>query len=254
MRRKIKEGDLVLLFALEGNRNFLVRAEERNFSTDLGIVNLGELVGKKFGCTISSHIGKKFVALRPTVADFLGKKARMRPQAVRPKDTALILALTGVGPNAKVVEAGTGSAWLTIFLAYYLPKGKIYSYELREDFYENAKANVEASGLKNIVLKNKDVLEGIEEKDVDLVVLDMKRAEEAVGNAYSALKAGGWLVVYSPYIEQVKAVVSEINKYNFVQVATVENILRFWDVREHTLPKRHGLMHTGWLTFARKLC
>jgi len=249
---KIKKNDLVLLLSKE--RSYLIKVEkEKKFQFDIGIVNCADIIGKDYGTIIRTHLNKEIALIKPNIVDFLNKKARMLPQAIRPKDSALILAFTGLANNAKVVEAGTGSAWLTLFLASYCNKGKIYSYELRKDFFENARKNIKTSGLKNIELKNKDIRKGIAEKDVDAVVLDMEDAEAVVKHAFKALKPGSWLVIYSPYVEQVKAIAKEINNYNFTQISTVENILRYWDVREHTLPKRQGLMHTGFLTFARKI-
>lgn len=249
---KVKEGSYVLLLGKE--RNFLLKVEKnKKFHCDEGIIDMENIIGKSYGSIIKTHINKEFVLIKPTIIDFLNKKARMMPQAIRPKDAALIIAFTGINEKAKIVEAGTGSAWLTLFLASYCKKGKIYSYEIRKDFFENAKKNVKESGLKNIILKNKDITKGIEEKNVDMVVLDMINAENVVKEAFRVLKPGCWLVVYSPYIEQVKKVIEEIKKYNFTQISTVENILRYWDVRQHTLPQRRGLMHTGFLTFARKI-
>ncbi|HKZ41519.1 MAG TPA: tRNA methyltransferase, partial [Candidatus Hodarchaeales archaeon] len=94
---------------------------------------------------------------------------------------------------------------------------------------------------------------GISERNVDAVFLDMKYAEMVVKSAYGALRPGGWLVVYSPYIEQVKAVRAAMERKDFSKPKTVENIVREWDVRSHTLPARSGIMHTGFLTFARKI-
>ena len=45
----------------------------------------------------------------------------------------------------------------------------------------------------------------------------------------------------------------KIEKLNFAQVKTIENIYREWRVGKHTLPEVSGVMHTGWLTFARKI-
>jgi tRNA (adenine57-N1/adenine58-N1)-methyltransferase len=80
----------------------------------------------------------------------------------------------------------------------------------------------------------------------------MKDAEKIVEDAYNALKPGGWLVVYSPYIEQVKLVNEKIEKMPFVELKTIECIKREWQIGSFTRPKTLGLMHTGWLTFARK--
>jgi len=181
------------------------------------------------------------------------KKLKRVPQIIMPKDASLILGYTGISPNSLIVDAGTGSGFLAIFLAYYCRGGKVVTYEKRPDFAKVAKNNVKLSGLKNIVLKEKDILEGIDEKEVNLISLDMKDVEKVVKLSFNALKSGGWLVVYSPYIEQVISVREEIKKLNFKEIKTVENIVREWRVGRHTLPEVSGVMHTGWLTFARKI-
>jgi len=181
------------------------------------------------------------------------KKLKRVPQIIMPKDASLIFGYTGVSPNSLIVDAGTGSGFLAIFLAYYCKKGKVVTYEKRCDFAKVAKMNIKLTGLKNIVLKEKNVLGGIDEKNVDLITLDMKDAEKIVKMSFDALKTGGWLVIYSPYIEQVISVREEIEKLNFKEIKTVENIVREWRVGRHTLPEVSGIMHTGWLTFARKI-
>ncbi len=181
------------------------------------------------------------------------KKLKRLPQIVTPKDASLILGYTGISPNSLVIDAGAGSGFLSIFLAYYCREGKVITYEKRSDFARVVRENVKLSGLKNIVVKEKDILEGIEEKNVDLITLDMKGAEKVVKNAFQVLKPGGWLVVYSPYIEQVILVRNEMERLDFNKIKTVENIVREWRVGRHTLPEVSGVMHTGWLTFARKI-
>jgi len=181
------------------------------------------------------------------------KKLRRVPQIIMPRDASLILAYTGISPNSLIVDAGAGSGFLAIFLAYYCDKGKVVTYEKRSDFAKVAKKNIKLSGLKNITLKEKDIQEGIDEKNVDLITLDMKGVEKLVKPSFDALKSGSWLAIYSPYIEQVILVREEIEKLNFEEIRTVENILREWRVGRHTLPEVSGVMHTGWLTFARKV-
>lgn len=181
------------------------------------------------------------------------KKLKRVPQIVTPKDASLILGYTGISPDSLIVDAGAGSGFLCIFLAYYCRKGKVVTYEKRSDFAKVVRKNVKSSGLKNIVVKEKDILEGIEEKKVDLITLDMKGVEGVVENAFRVLKPGGWLVVYSPYIEQVIFVREKMEKLDFTQIKTIENIVREWRVGRHTLPEVSGVIHTGWLTFARKI-
>jgi len=181
------------------------------------------------------------------------KGLKRLPQVVTIKDASLILGYTGISPDAKIVDAGSGSGFLSIFLAWYCPKGKIVTYEKRKEFADVVEKNIKKSELKNIKVKNKDILDGIDEDDLDLVTLDMKDCEKVVPEAYKKLNDSGWVVVYSPHIEQVAKVLEEMEKSGFKNINCVENIVREWQSNYgFTRPKSQGLMHTGWLSFGRK--
>lgn len=186
------------------------------------------------------------------IKNFLDK-AKRGPQIIMPKDAALILAYTGIGPGSKVVDAGAGSGFLAIFLANYVRPGKVVTYENKKRFVKIVKKNIKSSGLSKFIrLREEDVTKGIKEKNVDLVTLDLKDVKKVIGHSYRALKVGGWLVVYSPHIEQVVTVMKEIKKKNFCETKVVENVVREWKVEKTTRPKTMGIMHTGFLTFAKK--
>jgi tRNA (adenine57-N1/adenine58-N1)-methyltransferase len=247
----LKEGELVLLVSEDDS--YLTEVSNRILNIQSGEIDLKKLEKKKFGDKIKTHKGKEFFVVKPNIKDILDRKVSRLPQIIMPKDVALILAYTGIDPGSLVVDAGCGSGFLAIFLANYI-RGKVVTYEIEKRFAKVAKKNIKISGLEKFIhFKQKDIRKGIDEKNVDLVTLDMKNSERVVGNAYKVLKPGGWLVVYSPYIEQVKAVVEEIKKKGFSEVKTVENIVRGWQVREHTLPERSGILHTGFISFARKV-
>jgi len=246
----MKKGELILL--INEKNSYLVEKSDKKIQTSEGLVDLGKI--KKINSFVKSNIGKKFFAVKPNLNDILQKRVKRMPQIVMTKDAALILAYTGAMPGSLVVDAGSGSGYLSIFLANYLQPGRIVTYEKDKGFAKIAKQNFKSSRMEKFIrLKQKNILKGIDEKNVDLVTLDMQYAEKVVGHSYSALKFGGWLVVYSPYIEQVKKVVREMERKGFSEAKTVENIVRFWDVRRHTLPQRSGIMHTGFITFARKV-
>ncbi len=248
----MKKGELVLL--LSKDESYVVEVSTKKMSVKSGVIDLSQLLNKKFGAKIKTHIGKEFSVVKPTINDILNKKTKRLPQVIMPKDLALILAYTGVNQGSLVVDAGTGSGFLSIFLANYLKPCKIVTYEKDKRFIKPATKNIEISGLsKFIKLKAKDVMKGFDEKNVDLITLDLMGAEKMVKHAYDSLKVGGWLVVYSPYTEQVTNVVREIQKRKFCDVKTVENIVRNWQVELYTRPKTFGMTHTGFLTFARKL-
>ncbi|HUB92383.1 MAG TPA: methyltransferase domain-containing protein [Candidatus Saccharimonadales bacterium] len=179
------------------------------------------------------------------------RKLKRGPQVILPKDIGIIMAYSGVNKNSVCVDAGTGSGWLAVGLAMVCKQ--VYSYELREDFIAIAEKNKQMLGLDNITFKNKDVLKKIDEKDVDLVTLDLPGSEKALKNAYKALKPGGMVVGYLPHTEQVKAFVEKLNKTGFSDAHTVEVIVRDLLVRkEGVRPTNTGLWHTAYLTFARK--
>lgn len=248
----LKDGELVLL--LSEDESYLVEVFPRTIHTQNGMIEYKKLKNNKIGGKIKTHLGKEFTLVKPDINDILDKKVKRMPQIITPKDIGQILAHTGVGPGNLVVDAGTGSGFLSIFLAHYIQPGRVVTYEINERFVKVAEKNIEVSGLsKFIKLKQKNVLKGIAERNADLISLDMKNAEKAVKHAYKALKPGGWLVVYSPYIEQVYAVHAEIKKKGFCRIKTVENVVREWQVEKFTRPKTTGLMHTGFLTFARKV-
>jgi tRNA (adenine57-N1/adenine58-N1)-methyltransferase len=88
----------------------------------------------------------------------INRKLKRGPQIVTPKDASLILAYTGILPGSKVVDAGTGSGHLAIFLATYIKPGKVYTYEKDERFIKVAKDNIKISKLgKFVKLKKADV-------------------------------------------------------------------------------------------------
>jgi tRNA (adenine57-N1/adenine58-N1)-methyltransferase len=233
------------------SKDFKILVEEgkKRISTHLGII---DLKGLKEGKKIKSHLGKEFFVVKPNIIDLIEKMKR-GAQVILPKDVALIIAYTGLMPDWKVLDVGTGSAFSSIFLANYLTKGKVVTYEKDERFYKIAKENIEFSGLKNIELLKKDFLKGIKEKNFDLILLDFEEANKAIRVIYDALKIGGYLVVYSPTVDHLLKVCKEMKKFSFAEIKIVENIVREWQFEKTLRPKTKGIMHTGFITIARKI-
>jgi len=245
MLEKIKKDSLILL--LGRGKSYLITPIK--FSCEFGFADLRKLIGKKYGTKIK--VGKEeFTVVKPNIIDFL-RKAKRGPQIIMPRDASIILSVTGCSPGWRVVDAGAGSGFLSMFLANI--GCKVFSYEKKKEFFEIAKRNAKNFGF-DISLKNSDITKGIKEKDVDLVTLDMQNPEKVVKHAFKALKSGGWLAVYSMHIEEVKKVYEELKKYDFTNVKILENIQREWQsLGKLTRPKNYMLAHTGFLTFARKL-
>lgn len=252
--QKIREGDYVLLY-LSQRKTYLVKVEKgKTFHTHKGFIEFDDLIGKEYGSRILSSLGVEFIALKPLLRDYIIKSVR-KTQITYPKDTALIVMFSGIGPGSRVVEAGTGTGALTTALAHFIkPDGKVHSYEIREKFLKTAKKNLNRAGLIDFVeLKNKDVTAGIDEIDVDATILDLATPWLVVPHAYAALKPCGTLVSFSPTIDQVVKTVEALKENSFVDVKTVECLLRGMRIaRGKTRPQTLMTGHTGYITFARK--
>jgi tRNA (adenine57-N1/adenine58-N1)-methyltransferase len=179
------------------------------------------------------------------------RRLKRGPQVMLPKDIGIAIAYTGIGKDSFCVDAGTGSGWLAVSLARVCKK--VVSYENRREFAKLAKRNMVAEGLGNLTIKNRDIMKGISEKDVDLVTLDMPDSEKVVRSAHKALKQGGYIFGYLPHVEQVKKFVGKLERFKFTNLIVLEAIVRDILVREEgTRPSTKGVWHTGYLVFAQK--
>ena len=252
---KIKSGDYVLLLSADEKTFLVIINEERNFNTHMGNLSLKEAIGKSYGDVISTQLGKPFFLLEPTLEDRMMKVKRLT-QIIYPKDAAMILLKTGIHSGSQVIECGIGSGALTIAMASAVfPNGRVYSYDRREEFLVNAERNVGEAGLGAVVeFKLRDVTEGFDEKDVDVVILDLPAPWEGVPSAARSMRGGGRIASISPTFNQVEKTVSSLKKENFVFLETIEVLVRNYLVRTgKTRPYERMVSHTGFLTFGRKV-
>ena len=250
----VREGDDVLLY-LDLKRSWLVKARPgRELHTHKGVIKMDDIIGLPYGSRIKSSTGHEFVVFRPGIRDYV-LKMRRATQIIYPKDIGLILAFTGIGPGWRVVEGGTGTGALTAFLAYHVrPDGRIYSYEIRQEFLEVAERNLARAGLLDVVeLKLADITAGIEERGVDAVVLDIAAPWDAVPHAYEALRPGGSFASFSPTVDQAVKTVVALREHGFVAIEVIECLLRHIRAEPgKTRPEWLMRAHTGYMTFARK--
>jgi tRNA (adenine57-N1/adenine58-N1)-methyltransferase catalytic subunit len=254
MKRMVQQNDIVVLID-ENLRKILV---DTSGKTDkirgIGVIDPKTLVGKEYGEKYS--IGsKQFWLLAPSLQDKLQGLHR-QAQIILPRDAAQILMNCSIEPGQRVLEAGIGSGSLTIALASAVaPNGTVISYDIREEFVDHAMKNLRQARLSPYVTTRiKDVTEGIDESDLDAIILDIPNPWAAVPHAWKALKIGGYLCSYSPLISQVEQTVRAIQQERFIECKTYENIQREMIVSKHgTRPSFEMLGHTGYVTFARKV-
>ncbi|MBU1197765.1 methyltransferase domain-containing protein [Candidatus Micrarchaeota archaeon] len=184
------------------------------------------------------------------------KKLKRGPQVIALKDAAAIVAHTSMQHGNTVVDAGSGSGFLAVYMGNVVgPDGKVVSYERRADFAKLAKSNVEIAGLQNVVqIKEKDVFKGIDETEVDVVTLDLADAENALSHAKKAVKENGFIVGYFPTIEQAQRFVMEAEKLKLKFLEAVEVQEREWKIREYgSRPEHFGMQFTALLVILKNM-
>jgi tRNA (adenine57-N1/adenine58-N1)-methyltransferase len=232
-------------------RVYYVNDLSKDFHIKEGVI-LKKDLKKKEGSIIKTNQNKEFVIFSPSFIDKY-KKIKRKAQIITKKDAGIIIAETGINKDSIIVDAGAGSGALSCFLANYAKK--VYAYELREDFIEIVRENINLLDLKNIMIKKKDIYKGISEKNLDLITLDLPEPWKVINHAEKSLNIGGFLVSYSTSVPQTADFVNSIRKNeNFIFIKTIELIEREWKIDGRRIrPKSEGLGYTGFITFARRI-
>ncbi len=250
----VKQGDIVSLIDQSENTYILNTNAQTDHFKGIGVFSPQTLLGIKYGANIV--IGSKEFHILPVCLPDSLKSLHRKAQIILPKDAAHIILNCSITPGKTVLEAGIGSGALTTVLATFVaPNGHVISYDLREDFIEHSLKNLKKTCLDTFVMtKQKDVTVGIDEKNLDAVILDIPNPWEAVVNAHKALTVGGYFCAYSPLISQVEQTVFELQEHPFIGLRTIETLERELVVKKQgTRPSFSMLGHTGYLTFARKI-
>lgn len=246
-------GDLVQFIDNKDRRYQATLAVGKQFHLHSGYVEHDDVIGAPEGSTVRTTRGQPLMVVRPTLSEFILKMPR-GAQVIYPKDIGPILMLADVGPGMRVLESGVGSGALSMGM---LRAGAdIVGYELREDFAERARHNVErflGSGvLDRYRVELRDCYDGIDERLVDRVVLDLPEPWRVVATASTALRPGGLLLSYTPSVTQVMQLRAALEDAPFFAAQTVEVLQRGWYVEGQAVRPDHRMVaHTGFLTVAR---
>jgi tRNA (adenine57-N1/adenine58-N1)-methyltransferase catalytic subunit len=254
----LAEGDLILLVDKVGRRHRVrLKAGERH-SIHSGMVSHDDLIGRPEGIIVTTQLGARLLAVRPTFAEQVTGRVR-QAQPIYPKDLGAILIAADIHPGARVLEAGTGTGALTLAVLRAVgPEGLVVSYEQREEFHEAAKrAIVDSFGSlpPNLTLKVGDVYVEMDERDMDRVLLDLPEPWQAVPGAKAALRPGGIIFAHCPNVSQVGRFFDCLREVRgFGMLEAFEVLQRGWTVRGRSMRPSHRMVaHTGFLCFARRL-
>ncbi len=233
------------------DREYLVEPGEE-FGTDLGVLDVPEDVEP--GQTVETHLGTEFRVRRLRGPDLFHHFERTGAPMV-PRDVGLILGETGICAGDRVLDAGTGTGVLAASMAR--AGASVVTYERDADFAEVARENMALADVGDAVdVRTGDLTAELEEllggRGFDVVTLDTGDAPTIVERAPELLVDGGFLAVYSPFVEDTREVVQTANAAGLADVRTRETIQREMDFDERgSRPSTAPVGHTGYLTLAR---
>jgi tRNA (adenine57-N1/adenine58-N1)-methyltransferase len=255
--RPLQEGDRIHLVDRKDRHYALTLKGGKVFQHSGETIAHDDLIGQPEGIRVTLSRGTRMTVVRPTLAEYVLKMPR-GAQVIYPKDLGIILVWGDIYPGARVLEAGAGSGALTMALLRAVgEKGRVFSYEVREDFAKQAEENVRQflGEVDHWQLHKRDISEGILELELDRIILDLPDPWHIVPHAEKALRSGGIFLSYLPTIPQVQQLVEQLRAsrvFDFIE--TIETLLRSWNIEGRSVRPDHRMVaHTGFITTARKI-
>ncbi len=246
--------DSYVLVFRDRRRKWLIRPRDTpKLHTHLGILDVTSLVGGEYGVVTTTSMGDELIILRPTIEDIIMKLSR-KTQVIYPKDLGLMMVKLGIHSGSRVIETGTGSGATTALMAYLVqPGGTVFTYDIRPEFQEVARKNIEKAGLTaHVNFKIGDSRLGFEETGTDAGVLDVGDPWEVVASMKKSLKPSAPMAAVTPTTNQAEKLVAKMKEEGFAAIETVEILMRHLEARiGMTRPSNIMVGHTAYLTFGR---
>ena len=231
---------------------------EKEFITNEGKFSFSDI--KKIPSSIQSSTGVEFKIYHPTYKEFVLLMKR-GPQIIYPKDIGQIILEADINKNSNVLEIGTGSGALTLFLLNIVgPEGLLISLDVSKKNQRRTKKTIDRyMSTKNF--NNKYNLDFIttslidykfEEHSevIDTVVTDVPEPWEFFEN--NTVKKDLKWVSYLPSIIQITKINEVLIKNKFENIEVKEVILRDWVVDKKIVrPSNKLVSHTGFIISGR---
>ncbi|MFB6093457.1 MAG: methyltransferase domain-containing protein [Halanaeroarchaeum sp.] len=239
-----------MILLVREDREFL-SAPGEEVHTDLGVVEVPADVAP--GDTVESHLGEPF-SVRALRGPDLFSHFERTGAPMMPKDVGLIVGHTGAAAGDRVLDAGTGTGVLAAYLGRL--GAEVTTYERDADFADVARDNMALAEVEDrVTVVTGDIADRapeVADPAFDLLTLDTEDAPTVVEYAPDLLVSGGYLAVYSPFVESARAVERTARDVDIASVETVETIQREMDFDDRgSRPSTRGVGHTGYLTFGR---
>lgn len=251
-------GDWAMLQDRRG-RVYLFRLQKGGvFNYHRGSIHHEAILQAGAGQFIATPQGERFSIHRPTLEDYVLQMPR-EATPTYPKDAATICFLLDLAPGMQVLEAGSGSGGLTLYLARAVgPRGQVWSYESRPRHLERARHNLRAfEDWGNVTFVEADLAQAeLPPGSFDGIALDLMEPWAVLPAITPALKSDRFLVCYLPNLTQVVRLLEEIKtqKLPFLHERTIEVQHREWEIRPPIAhPRFQQVGHTAFLVQLRRV-
>lgn len=239
------------------NKYLSVVEIDKEFITNEGKFKFSDL--KKIPSIVTTTTGIDFQIYTPTYKEFVLLMKR-GPQIIYPKDVGQIIVESNLHNSSRVLEIGSGSGALTLYLYSLLQNsGKLYS--LDSSKINQRRANKTISRYLSTYSKDTVDVNFINEKldnfnfknledKIDAIITDVPEPWDFFIN--NKIDTNLNWVSYLPSMSQIIRINETLKEKNFQDIEVKEVILRDWIVDKKVVrPTNKLVSHTGFLVSAK---
>lgn len=205
--------------------------------------------------------GWSYCLMRPRLNDYVLSMPR-GAQIMYPKDIAQVLQLGDIRSGMRVLESGGGSGALGINLLEAVgPQGQVTTVEVREDFSQIYRGNVQIfygflpHWWKLMVGDFDSTCSQLEDHYFDRIVLDMLDPWNRLDQAGRVLAPGGILTAYVTTATQMSRMAEKLRESgHWTEPEIHETLERNWKADGLAVRPQHQMIgHTGFIIVSRAM-
>ena len=257
---KVSLDNTVVVLKNNKHKHLAVLKDDQEFVSQNGVIKFNDI--RELPSTVTSSNNHEYYVYIPSFDEFILLMKR-GPQIIYPKDIGAILIAGNISKNSNILEIGTGSGALTLYLNLILDKkSRLFTLDENEKNQRRAQKTIErfvaSSKINNLVDVNyiNSKLSAFAFNDladkVDTIITDIPEPWEFF--LKNQIKQNLNWVSYLPSISQVEKIVTKLRENNFVNIKITETLNREWIVDKKIVrPKNEMVGHTGFVVGARYL-
>ena len=257
---KVSLDNTVVVLKNNKHKHLAVLKDDQEFVSQNGVIKFNDI--RELPSTVTSSKNHEYYVYIPSFDEFILLMKR-GPQIIYPKDIGAILIAGNISKNSNILEIGTGSGALTLYLNLILDKkSRLFTLDENEKNQRRAQKTIErfvaSSKINNLVDVNyinrklSDFAFSDLADKVDTIITDIPEPWEFF--LKNQIKQNLNWVSYLPSISQVEKIVTKLRENNFVNLKITETLNREWIVDKKIVrPKNEMVGHTGFVVGARYL-